>query len=65
MFSEAVEVDVTFSGKFLGVWTLEAQQSYPLVIEGSSWESGKLKYFSKPNETDWDAWFKWENRIGI
>ena len=45
----AAEVDITFGGMFLGVWALEAKQSIshnPLVIEGSSWADGRLRFFS-------------------
>ncbi|PFX18425.1 hypothetical protein AWC38_SpisGene17206 [Stylophora pistillata] len=48
----AVEVDVTFSGRFLGFWTVDARQSYPLIIEGSAWENGKLTFISEPSETE-------------
>lgn len=54
MFFEVVEVDVIFSGKFFGVWIFEVQQLYLLVIEGFFWESGKLKYFSKSNEIEYE-----------
>lgn len=45
----AAEVDITFGGMYLGVWALEAKQSIshnPLVIEGSSWADGRLRFFS-------------------
>jgi len=44
----AAEVDITFGGMWLGVWVVEAKQSLstPLVIEGSSWAPGRLKFFS-------------------
>lgn len=43
----AAEVDITFGGMYLGVWIVEAKQSLssPLVIEGSSWAPGRLKFF--------------------
>ncbi|XP_022801957.1 uncharacterized protein LOC111339545 [Stylophora pistillata] len=49
----AAEVDITFGGLYLGVWALEAKQSVsrnPLVIEGSSWANGRLKFFSHADE---------------
>lgn len=49
----AAEVDITFGGLYLGVWALEAKQSVsrnPLVIEGSSWANGRLKFFSCADE---------------
>ena len=41
-------MDITFGGMWLGVWVMEARQSFstPLVIEGSSWAPGRLKFFS-------------------
>ena len=41
-------MDITFGGIFLGVWLLEAKQtlSNPLIVEGSSWAKGRLKFFS-------------------
>ena len=44
----AAEVDITFGGMYLGVWMLEAKQSLssPLIIEGSSWAEGRLRFFS-------------------
>ena len=39
-------MDITFGGMWLGVWVVEANQSTPLVIEGSSWAPGRLKFFS-------------------
>lgn len=44
----AAEVDITFGGMWLGVWVVEAKQSLstPLVIEGSSWAPGRLKFFN-------------------
>ena len=44
----AAEVDITFGGMWLGAWVVEAKQSLstPLVIEGSSWTQGRLKFFS-------------------
>ena len=43
------EVDVKFGGVYLGVWALDAKQLIshnPLVIEGSSWAPGRLRFFS-------------------
>ena len=37
-------MDITFGGIFLGVWLLEAKQT--LIVEGSSWAKGRLKFFS-------------------
>ena len=41
-------MDITFGGMWLGAWVVEAKQSLstPLVIEGSSWAQGRLKFFS-------------------
>ena len=41
-------MDITFGGMWLGAWVVEAKQSLstPLVIEGSSWAPGRLKFFS-------------------
>ena len=41
-------MDITFGGMWLGVWVVEAKQSLstPLIIEGSSWAPGRLKFFS-------------------
>ena len=41
-------MDITFGGMWLGVLVMEAKQSLstPLVIEGSSWAPGRLKFFS-------------------
>ena len=41
-------MDITFGGMWLGVWVVEAKQSLstPLVIEGSSWAPGRLKFFN-------------------
>jgi len=46
-------VDITFGGMWLGVWVVEAKQSLstPLVIEGSSWAEGRLKFFSDSDMT--------------
>lgn len=49
----AAEVDITFGGIYLGVWALEAKQSIshnPLVIEGSSWADGRLRFFSNADD---------------
>ena len=48
LYIVAAEVDITFGGMWLGVWVVEAKQSLstPLVIEGSSWAPGRLKFFS-------------------
>ncbi|XP_044184365.1 uncharacterized protein LOC114948243 isoform X1 [Acropora millepora] len=42
------EVDITFGGMFLGVWLVEAKRSLqnPLIVEGSPWTAGRLKFFS-------------------
>lgn len=44
----AAEVDITFGGMWLGVWVVEGKQtlSSPLVIEGSSWAPGRLRFFN-------------------
>ncbi|XP_078348061.1 uncharacterized protein LOC144633138 isoform X2 [Oculina patagonica] len=42
----AAEVDVTFGGRYLGFWSMDAQQANPLIIEGSAWEKGKLTFTS-------------------
>ena len=41
-------MDITFGGMYLGVWKVEAKRSLssPLVIEGSSWALGRLRFFS-------------------
>ena len=46
-------MDITFGGMWLGVWVVEAKQSLstPLVIEGSSWAVGRLKFFSASDAT--------------
>ena len=49
IFSLAAEVDITFGEMYLGVWLVEANRDLfhnPLLIEGSSWAPGRLKYFS-------------------
>ena len=48
LYIVAAEVDIMFGGMWLGVWVVEAKQSLstPLVIEGSSWAPGRLKFFS-------------------
>ena len=42
------EVDITFGGMYLGVFLVEAKRSFenPLIVEGSSWAKGRLKFFS-------------------
>lgn len=42
------EVDITFGGMFLGFWLVEAKRSLqnPLIVEGSAWAEGRLKFFS-------------------
>ena len=42
------EVDITFGGMYLGVWLVEAKRplSNPLIIQGSSWATGRLTFFS-------------------
>ena len=47
-----MEVDVTFDGRFLGFWTMDARQSYPLIIEGSAWEKSKLTFNSDSTEAE-------------
>lgn len=49
-FFEAAEVDVTFGGRYLGLWSVDAQQTNPLIIEGSAWEKGKLTFTSDSPE---------------
>ena len=46
-------MDITFGGMLLGVWVVEAKQSLstPLVIKGSSWAEGRLKFFSDSDTT--------------
>ena len=41
-------MDITFGGMWLGVWVVDAKQSLstPLVIEGSSWAPGRLKFYN-------------------
>ena len=41
-------MDITFGGMYLGVWVLDAKQSLssPLIIQGSSWAAGRLRFFS-------------------
>ena len=41
-------MDITVGGVYLGVWLVEAHRSLssPLVIEGSSWAKGRLRFFS-------------------
>ena len=48
----AAEVDIAFGGMYLGVWMLEAKQSLssPVIIEGSSWAEGRLRFFSALDE---------------
>lgn len=50
IFFEAAEVDVIFGGRYLGLWSMDAQQTNPLVIEGSAWEKGKLTFTSDSTE---------------
>ena len=39
----AAEVDITFGGRYLGVWLVETASM--VVITGSSWEPGNLTFF--------------------
>ena len=43
-------MDVTFGGRYLGLWSVDAQQTDPLIIEGSAWEKGKLTFISNSPE---------------
>jgi len=43
-------VDITFGGRYLGFWSVDAQQTNPLIIEGSAWEKGKLTFTSDSPE---------------
>lgn len=43
-------MDVTFGGRYLGLWSVDAQQTNPLIIEGSAWEKGKLTFTSDSPE---------------
>ena len=40
-------MDVTFGGRYLGLWSVDAQQTDPLIIQGSAWEKGKLTFISE------------------
>ena len=50
LFIEAAEVDVTFGGRYLGLWSVDPLQTNPLIIEGSAWEKGKLTFASDSHE---------------
>lgn len=43
-------MDVTFGGRYLGCWSMDAMQTNPLIIEGSAWEKGKLTFTSDSSE---------------
>lgn len=43
-------MDVTFGERYLGLWSVDAQQTNPLIIEGSAWEKGKLTFTSDSPE---------------